>query len=175
MFLLLQNCFSAIRGRGRFNHHPTTRQAAAAVSALSTATFLRQQMTRSSNVEPEEEEDVVTVDRPTSDPAVEAQDVRAVSVADEAEETEQAQWSETDEEDTQQSYHRFTDPDALRYVLGSLFHRLDCRDCKQNLCTSVASTSAAPALLAARTFQGAHLLDPNPSLTSEMGKKYPVL
>ena len=46
--------------------------------------------------------------------------------------------------------------------LARFFHRLDCCECRQNL-----GTSAAPALLAARTFQGAPLLDPNPSLTSD--------
>lgn len=64
-----QNCFSAVRGRGGFNDHPTTRQAATALSTLSTNNFLRQHMASSTSVEEFDEDAVVVVGGPLSDAA----------------------------------------------------------------------------------------------------------
>ena len=48
---LFQNCFSAVRGRGGFNDHPTTSQAAASIAAISTNNFLRKESATSTSVE----------------------------------------------------------------------------------------------------------------------------
>ena len=53
--IVLQNCFSAIRGRLGYTDHPTTRHAAATISILSTNNFLRRQLSNSTSVEACEE------------------------------------------------------------------------------------------------------------------------
>lgn len=116
------------------------------------------------------DEDFVTVYQPEvpdpSEPSPEVSLSRPESTAESIEEKEESDIEETE------SIEEFNDPEALKYVVGSLFRRLDCEDCRRNLCSAVDSSSSS-GLLALRVYERAHLLDPDVSLLRDFGQLMP--
>ena len=117
--------FSTIRGRWGFNDRPTSRQAGAAIRAVSGNAFLKRSMARNRSVEDETDFQI--------EPSTSIQ--ANVSILEDCQEESHPDLVEEivdDEEDTAASdiqVDDVCDDVTLRYVLGSLIHRHNCNEC----------------------------------------------
>lgn len=70
----------------------------------------------------------------------------------------------------EESVEEVGERDTVSYVVGSVFNRLGCVECRSQLCTDVDLTSAT-GLSAARLFEGAKLIQANEALENELSRK----
>lgn len=167
----LQNLFSAVRGRGGFNDNPTTQQAGAAMRALSANSLLRQQLANCANVEGDNAPLLPPQSQATIASKSQEDLLGDVIFSDSSKEDEVEVESA---EVAQMALSDFTERDTLQYVVGSLFNRLNCAHCCENLTVEV-DKETATGITAARLFPGAHLLEARDALVEDLGSRIPKL
>lgn len=141
---IFQHLFSAVRGRGGYNDHPTTRQAAAAIRNLAANAILQRSTSRDTNCQNEQAVymnlytgGIESAAQATADSVTEAQGETETN-------TPQYKTALPSDDleglDDPESSHKFPslanflkEKEALTYVLGSTIRRLDCALCSEKL------------------------------------------